>query len=171
MMPSSGSRWYVVHTQPHSENKAAMHLARQGFVAYLPRYSKRRRHARRIETVTAPLFPRYLFVSIDRHTQRWRSIYSTIGVSQLVSAGDDPVAVSDDVIRSLRAREDAAGLIQLERRPSFRIGDKVLVMDGVFSDRLGLYDGMTDGERIAVLLDLLGRKVRVVLDMDYVAAG
>jgi hypothetical protein len=30
---------------------------------------------------------------------------------------------------------------------------------------------MTDGERVAILLDLLGRKVRVVLNADFVAAA
>ena len=42
------SRWYVVQTQPHAESKAMGHLIRQGFAAYLPRYLKRRRHARKI---------------------------------------------------------------------------------------------------------------------------
>ena len=32
-----GHRWYVVRTQPHSENKASAHLGRQGFETYLPR--------------------------------------------------------------------------------------------------------------------------------------
>jgi transcriptional antiterminator RfaH len=71
--------WYVVHTHPHAEAKAAAHLERQGYSTYLPRYLKCRRHARRIEIVPAPLFPRYLFVTIDRLRQRWRSIQSTVG--------------------------------------------------------------------------------------------
>ena len=74
--------WYVVQTHPHAEAKAASHLERQGYSIYLPRYLKRRRHARRIEIVAAPLFPRYLFVAIDPLTQRWRSIQSTIGVAR-----------------------------------------------------------------------------------------
>ncbi len=82
-MTSANRACYVVQTQPHCENKAMIHLARQGFGAYLPRYLKRRRHARRIEIVPAPLFPRYLFVEIDIGAQRWRSIYSTVGVSVL----------------------------------------------------------------------------------------
>ena len=52
-----GHRWYVVRTQPHAESKASAHLGRQGFETYLPRYLKKRRHARRVETVQAPLFP------------------------------------------------------------------------------------------------------------------
>ena len=83
-------RWFVAHTHPHAEAKATAHLNRQGFEIYFPRYLKRRRHARRIETVAAPLFPRYLFVAVDLTAQRWRSIYSTVGVTRLVCNGDDP---------------------------------------------------------------------------------
>ena len=68
------------------------------FATYLPRYLKKRRHARRVETVLAPLFPRYLFVAVDMATQRWRSISSTFGVTQLVCNGDDPAPIADDII-------------------------------------------------------------------------
>ncbi len=170
-MTSSRPRWFVVQTQPNAENKAVAHLARQGFATYLPRYLKRRRHARRVDMVAAPLFPRYLFIIIDMTAQRWRSIYSTVGVSQLICTGDTPTPVSDEVVTLLKSREGTGGLIQLERRPSFRIGDKLRVLEGVFYDCLGLYDGMSDQDRVTILLDLLGRKVRVMVDAESVAAA
>jgi transcriptional antiterminator RfaH len=165
------TRWYVVQTHAHAEGKAAAHLARQGFDAYLPRYLKRRRHARRIETVAAPLFPRYLFVTVDTMRQRWRAIHSTIGVTHLVCNGNDPVPVTDDVIETLKAREDERGFVNLRQRPRFALGENVRVLDGVFADCLGLFDGMKDSDRVAVLLDILGRKVRLVLDEFSVAAA
>ena len=113
-----GHRWYVVRTQPHSENKASAHLGRQGFETYLPRYLKKRRHARRVETVQAALFPCYLFVAIDRQTQRWRCISSTIGVSHLVCNGEEPALVPDSVIGALRDREDESGLDSSSHTPS-----------------------------------------------------
>jgi transcriptional antiterminator RfaH len=164
-------RWFVAHTHPHAEGKATTHLNRQGFEIYFPRYLKRRRHARRVETVAAPLFPRYLFVAIDLSVQRWRSIYSTVGVSRLVCNGDDPTPVPDGIVEALKQREDANGFIKLDSRPPFRAGDKIRVLDGAFSSCLGLFEGMAERERIAILLDLLGRKVRVVLDGDLVAAA
>jgi transcriptional antiterminator RfaH len=164
-------RWFVAHTHPHAEAKATAHLDRQGFEIYFPRYLKRRRHARRIETVAAPLFPRYLFVAIDLGVQRWRSIYSTVGVSRLVCNGDDPTPVPDGIVEALKKREDAEGFIKLDLRPPFRAGDKIRVMEGAFSSCLGLFEGMAERERVAILLDLLGRKVRVVLDADLVAAA
>jgi transcriptional antiterminator RfaH len=167
----TGPRWYVAQTQPNSENKAIANLGRQGFVSYLPRYLKKRRHARRIDTVPAPLFPRYLFVEIDVAIQRWRSVYSTFGVSQLVGYGDAPTAVSHQIVAMLKAREDETGFIKLDRRPAFHVGDKIRVVDGVFADCLGLYEGIKDSDRIAILLDLLGRNVRVTVDAESVAAA
>ena len=159
MRVSARTRWYVVQTQAHAETKAAMHLHRQGFQVYLPRYLKLQRHARRTKTVMAPLFPRYVFVAVDLEVQRWRTIQSTIGVCHLVCSGDYPVAMAASVIDGLKSREDEQGVIKLERR-RFAPGDKVRVLDGVLSDCLGLFESVTDRERVAILLDLLGRKVR-----------
>ena len=170
-MMSNTSHWYVAQTQPNAESKAVAHLGRQGFLTYLPRYLKRRRHARRVDVIPVPLFPRYLFVEIDIAVQRWRSIYSTVGVSQLVCTGDTPTPVSDQVVTMLKARENAEGFIHLDHRPLFRLGDKIRVLEGVFRDCFGLYDGMSDRDRVTILLDLLGRKVRVLVDAEAVAAA
>jgi transcriptional antiterminator RfaH len=171
MTPTATQRWYVVQTQPHAERKASLHLARQGFETYLPRYLKRRRHARRIETVVAPLFPRYLFVAVDMATQRWRNIQSTIGVSCLVCNGDEPAALPARVMDQLRSNEDERGFVRVDTRPRFAPGDKVRILDGAFAATMGLFEAVADKDRIAILLDLLGRKVRVVLDVDYVTAA
>jgi transcriptional antiterminator RfaH len=163
--------WYVVHTHARGEAKAALNLARQGFATYLPRYLKRRRHARRVDVVPAPLFPRYLFVAIDIAVQRWRSIQSTFGVAQLVCNGDLPTPVPRAVVDDLRSNEDDKGFIHLSPPLNLARGDKVRVLDGVFTSSLGLLEGMSDNERVTVLLDLLGRKVRVTMDLDAVAAA
>jgi transcriptional antiterminator RfaH len=171
MMHSNEPRWFVAQTQVHSEIKAAQNLLRQGFEVYLPRYLKRRRHARKVDIVAAPLFSRYLFVNVDIAAQRWRAIQSTFGVSRLVMNGDAPAAVPTDVIGALRAREDDKGFVKLDRRPAFAPGDKVRILAGAFMDSLGLFEGLGDRERVSVLLDLLGRKVRVMLDVDLVTAA
>jgi transcriptional antiterminator RfaH len=163
--------WHVVQTHAHAEAKAQMHLARQGFETYLPRYLKRRRHARRVETVASALYPRYLFVRFDTAIHRWRAIQSTVGVARLVCNGDSPAAIDGSVIGGLKGREDTQGFIQLEQRPRFAVGDKVRVSEGAFADCLGLFENVADHERVIILLDLLGRKVRVVLDEDFVAAA
>jgi transcriptional antiterminator RfaH len=165
------SHWYVIQTQINAEAMAARNLLSQGFDIYLPRYLKRRSHARKIEKVAAPLFPRYMFVRIDVATQRWRSVQSTYGVSHLVLNGSDPAPVAGQVIQALRAREDSSGYVTLDDRPKFAIGERVRVLAGVFIEHRGLFDGMADRDRVAILLELLGRKVRVSLEADLVAAA
>ena len=170
-MIAAGSAWYVVQTHPHAEAKAASHLMRQGYAIYLPRYLRRRSHARRVDTVAAPLFPRYLFVAIDRLVQRWTAIQSTVGVVRLVCNGEEPAVLPGTIVDELMARQDEAGFIALNLGQRFSPGDKIRVAHGIFSASLGLFEGMTDRERVAILLDLLGRKVRVVLDGDAIAAA
>jgi transcriptional antiterminator RfaH len=164
-------RWFVAQTHPHCEAKASLHLGRQGFATYLPRYLKRRRHARRVEQIAATLFPGYLFVSIDVATQRWRSIESTIGVTRLICTGELPLPVPQPVIDAIREREDGLGLVRLLPQPRFTPGDNIRVIDGALYGCCGLYQGMSSRERVAVLLDLLGRKVRTVIESDLIEAA
>lgn len=171
MSDITGARWYVVQAQVNGEAKAAENLRRQGYEIYLPRYLKRRRHARKVDFTAKPLFPRYMFVAIDVATQRWRSIQSTFGVSRLVTNGDEPAALPEGVVRALKAREDERGFVKLDARPAFAPGDKVRVLAGAFMDNAGLFDGMADHDRVSILLDMLGRKVRVLLDADLVVAA
>lgn len=166
-----GTRWYVVQTQVNGEAKAAQNLLRQGYEIYLPRYLKRRRHARKVDFAAKPLFPRYLFVAVDMATQRWRSIQSTFGVARLISNGDEPATVPEGVVSALRSREDEKGFVKLKTEPDFAPGDKVRVLAGAFMDSAGLFNGMADHDRVSILLDMLGRKVRVLLDADMVAAA
>jgi transcriptional antiterminator RfaH len=158
--------------QSHSrtEENGAVNLMRQGYDVYLPRHLKRHRHTRRSETVAAPFFPRYLFVLFDRQVQRWRSIQSTIGDSQFVCNGEEPASVLEEIIAELRRRGDELGFVRLERRSRFAPGDHIQVVEGIFDARLGLFEDMIDHERVAILPDLLGRKVRVVLHRDAIAA-
>jgi transcriptional antiterminator RfaH len=162
--------WYVVQSQARAEGLAAINLGRQGFQTYLPRFWKTSRHARRVKTTCAPLFPGYLFVAIDMAVQRWRAIRSTMGVARLVCNGEVPALLPATVIDALRQREDERGYVCMPSTPRFAPGDRVRIVEGVFSTYLGLFEGMTDSQRIAVLMDLLGRKVRVVFDVEAVEA-
>jgi transcriptional antiterminator RfaH len=154
-------RWYVVHAQPNAEAKALSHLRNQGFRPYLPRYAKRRRHARRSEEVPAPLFPRYLFVRLDLGAERWRAVRSTIGVAGLVSHGETPAPVPDGIVEAIKAREDARGLVVLQPAFDLSNGDRVTITEGALEGCCGLFEGLSDDQRVVVLLDLLGREVRV----------
>ena len=162
--------WYVVRTQTLAESRAAMHLSNQGFEAYVPRYRKERRHARKVETVLRPLFPGYLFVKIDQENQQWRSINGTIGVIALVQLGTELVPINAAIIAGLKEREDETGMVSLAT-PGLQKGDCVLVNEGPFAELTGILEETDDKKRAILLLDLMGRKVRVTARLESLTAA
>jgi transcriptional antiterminator RfaH len=166
------SAWFAVHCQPLAEQRAAANLRRQGYETYLPLYRRRRSHARRVELVERPLFPRYLFVRFDPAVDRWRPILSTFGVCGLVRIGDTPLPVPTRVVEALQ-RGQAERMFDESLEPSrkFTVGAGIRVLAGPFADLVGKFQGLADAERVVVLLDLLGREVRVRLPSRAVAAA
>ncbi len=163
-------RWYVAYTHVGAENLAEGHLARQGFEAYLPRYVKQVRHARKSRAVKAPLFPRYIFVSIDLETQRWRAINGTQGISHLVAMGSRPNAVPDGVVEEIQCREGDDRLIEVWETPPFETGDAVEVTSGALAEQVGRFLRADTAERVVLLMDILGRGIEVKLPNETVRA-
>jgi transcriptional antiterminator RfaH len=159
-------RWYVVQTRTHAERRALEHLGNQGFEAWLPEYMKRRRHARRTDWVRRPLFPNYLFVHLDLEAERWRSVLGTVGVVGLVGGNLAPTPLPDQVIATIRARVDGDGLVAMDSAASFKPGDAVKVAEGPFADLEGIFVDLADRDRVAILLRLLGREVKVTVRAD-----
>lgn len=163
-------RWFVVHTRASNEERAAHHLAFQGFETYLPRYRKTRRHARRVQEVLRPLFPRYLFVRLNLDVEHWRSINGTLGVNHVICHGNRPQAVPDGVVAAIIARETSPGIVELDP-PKFRPGEAVRIERGAFADSVGLFLEMADSKRVVLLLDLMGRAVRATASVSDLAAA
>ncbi len=154
-------RWYVVHIQPHAESRAIFHLDRQGYRVFCPRIQKTVRHSRKVNRVLAPLFPGYLFVSLDITRERWRSVNGTRGVIRLVTCGDAPEPVPSGIVEALRRRLTDDGVIAWGA--AFRVGQSVQIADGPFVDLVGILEHLDAHGRVRVLLDLLGRSVSVAL--------
>ena len=147
--------WYAVNTHARAESRAQAHLNNQGFETYLPQYSRQRRHARRIDYVRAPLFPRYLFVRLDIKVDHWTPVLSTIGVQSIVRNGTQPAAIPDGIIDEIRGRETENGLVLLNALQRFRPGDAVTLDHGPFGGRNALFDSENDENRIVVLLNIM----------------
>ena len=106
---------------------------------------------------------------MDVAATRGRAIASTVGVSHLVCNGDSPVAVPRGVVEEIRARADDNGLVKLAPRFSFRAGDAVKVIAGALADQVGWFLAASDEERVVLLLDMLGRQVRIKVPLVDVA--
>jgi transcriptional antiterminator RfaH len=163
--------WYAVYTQPHAEAKAAEHLLRQGYPAYLPRYRTWVSHARRRQAVLRPLFPRYLFAGVNRAAMPWRPILSTVGVTDVVRGGEEPTAVPPEVLVAIRERETLGAFDRLDPRQALSLGSQVRVTAGAFEEMVGRLVELRDHDRVVVLLELLGSAVRAQLPAEAVEAA
>ncbi len=163
--------WHVVHCLAREEQRAFANLRQQGFEPYLPVYEARRAHARKVELVRRPLFPRYLFVRFDASTVQWRTINGTFGVHHLICSGDRPIPVSSSVIEAIRSREDDRGVVTLDPASPFVAGQAVRIRYGALSDHVGLFQLMLDWHRVVLLLQLLGRSLSVSVPFDVVEAA
>jgi transcription elongation factor/antiterminator RfaH len=157
----ANERWYVVHTLPRSEGRASLHLKAQGFRTHYPTIHKTTRHARKLRTVNAPLFPRYLFIILDPSRGRWLSIRSTVGVSSLVSCNGMPVPVPAGVVETLIEHGPEANLALFGN--TLRKGQQVRILTGPFADFIGTLERLDDNGRVRVLLELMGTEVPVAI--------
>src|SRR3989338_8629396 len=99
------SDWYLLYTKPRSEQVAELNLKRQGYRSYLPFTLERRRHQGTYHLIKTPMFPRYLFIQLNKETDNWSPIRSTKGVTDLVRFGGCPAKVPNDLIETLSQKE------------------------------------------------------------------
>jgi transcriptional antiterminator RfaH len=159
-------KWFVVYSQPNKETIAAINIEQQGFKTYIPRYKKLRRHARKVETIFAPLFPRYFFVNLDQDFDNWAPINNTPGVSYLLKNNNGLLSsVPTNIIEELYRNHDEQGLVALSVLELFKSGDKVRILDGAFSNHIAIYDKMTDDQRAQLLINLIQREVKITIPL------
>ena len=149
----------MVHTKPRQEQRALDNLHSQGYECYLPLLAVEKLLRQQVQVVHEPLFSRYLFIRLRDARQSLGPIRSTLGVSKLVSFGQQPARISDEWMDALRAAP-AARLARL-----FMPGDSVRVVSGPLQGAEGIYQAV-DGERRAmVLIELLGQPQRLQLSI------
>mgnify|MGYP006289734755 CR=1 FL=1 len=159
--------WYVVQTKPRQEFTAAEHLDRQSLAVYLPTLRGSRRRGTRWAASTEPLFPGYLFVRIDPTVTNVAPIRSTRGVIRLVTFGNELRPVPESLIDDLRlAQPDTQHPI--DPISLLHSGDRVRLIAGPLAGLTAIFEARTGMERVAVLLDLLGRKSRVLAPVEHV---
>ena len=158
----SGTRWFVVQSQPRKELYASANLENQGFVTFTPRLRRTVRHARQLKTVLAALFPRYLFVSLDLSRDRWRSVNGTFGVSRIVTDGNLPAPVPRGLVETLMETADGNGTVALGA--PLTPGEDVRLLHGPFADQIGRLVRLDDAGRARVLLEILGAEREVSIE-------
>ena len=150
--------WFILQYKPNAHRVALRNLQRQGFETFLPMHEVTQKKSTKFVLDVRPLFPGYMFVAFELENAPWRKINSTMGVSRLVSFDGQPRALPPDLVSGLMLRCDASGKILPPVLPS--AGDEVRVLNGPFANFIATVEALSGPERIGVLIDLMGRKVR-----------
>ncbi|HWS54863.1 MAG TPA: transcription termination/antitermination NusG family protein [Pyrinomonadaceae bacterium] len=160
--------WYVIHTNPKQEERAHNNLTAWHVESFSPRIRERRlnRLTGASSFVSKPLFPRYIFARFDpRHLHKIRF---TRGVHGVVSFGDRPTPVADEVIEVIQSRVDVDGFVK--RGETFAPGDKVQVKDGPLKDLVGIFERETsEADRVMILMVTVSYQARIEIERDYLA--
>ena len=152
--------WYAIHSKPRQEERALENLQRQGFEAWLPLLTVEKVLRSKLVQVVEPMFSRYLFIRLDTEQTNWSPIRSTLGVSKLVSFGNRPAVVADELIEALRQMPEQAPQRLIQP------GQQVKIVSGPLRGLEGIYQ-QADGElRAMVLIELLNKQHRIVTDMQ-----
>ena len=122
------------------------------------------RKASRFVSELKPLFPGYMFVSINSELAPWRTINSTIEVSKLVSFEGKPKPLPLQLIYGLRLRCDASSTLLPPKRLSE--GDSVEMLKGPFANFIATVDTIDQEQRISVLMNFMGQKTRMCVNAD-----
>ncbi len=158
--------WYLVYCKARQEDVAAMGLEEQGYGVYLPKLRVKKRRKEGTTEVEEPLFPRYLFVSTSGEEQSIAPVQYTRGVQKMVRFGTYYLPVSDEIVTTLRQREDPeTGYHRLEL-PGLRAGDPVRIATGAFAGIEGVFEAHSGPDRVVVLLKILGQQAQAVVPID-----
>ena len=153
--------WYALYTKPHKEHHVSSILESKGLETYLPTVRGRKNGRRKTE----PFFSCYLFARFDP-ADALPGMYWTSGLRRIVSFGDQPAVVPDEVISSIRKRLAEMGELSYPVH-RFKQGDRVAIKAGPFRDFEAIFDqSLSSRDRAWVLMDFLGRWARCEVSLD-----
>ncbi|EAR49650.1 transcriptional antitermination protein, putative [Oceanicola granulosus HTCC2516] len=159
----------MAQIKPNGLRLATQNLARQGLAVFCPLQQASRRIRGQIRSVTKPVFPGYLFVSLAPAGGEMRAASYTRGVARLVTLDESgPKAVPDALIEELQARCTPEGILGPPEADQLDVGDRVWVTDGPLAGQVSRIIALAPEARIWLLLDLMGRQTRVAVKREAV---
>ena len=149
--------WYVAKTKARKEWLVEAYLIEKlGVEVFLPTI----RHPNGKKAGWEPLFPTYLFCSVDPQSADWPAIRWARGLSYFLGTGEELVPVSNEFIVHLKRRVswwNEGGYV-----PRFASGEQVTVTSGPFSGLEAIFQRYVPArQRCQVLIQLLGRLAKM----------
>lgn len=163
------SNWYAMAVQPRKEAFVAQQLERDGFPVACPCFKKLVRHARQTKSVHAPLFPGYLFVELAHDAVSWRKVNWVAGSIGLIRFQGRPAPLERHFVENYLVPMRHDGIVEFSQ--SLKSGDRVQAIGGPFDRCIGEVVGLSDDQRVKILMDALNRKIETTLPIKSVISA
>src|SRR4029078_230581 len=158
-------KWYVIHTYSGSENKVktnleprieSMGVQDKIFRVIIPTEEEIEIKDGQRRTVQKKVFPGYVLVNMVMSDDSWYVFRNTPGVTGFVGHGTKPAPLDDaDVKRILKQMHEEAPKVKV----TFTTGERVKVVDGPFTDFIGVVDTINaERGKVRVLVSFFGRE-------------
>ena len=148
------SHWYVIQTKPGNEHRVETNLSNQGIEVFLPLLECFQYSSGKMIQKIKSLFPDYVFATLDINLHYYK-VKWTRGVNKILGNGSEPLPVSEKVIQTIKDRMGENHFVKLDEE--LEEGAIVQFTSGPFKDLMGVFDKkMSDGERVRILLNLIG---------------
>lgn len=166
-------KWYVVHTQTGSEEKAKAGLEKKIATTALKNYieevvipteqvSEIRGGKKRIST--RKFFPGYILLKMEMNNESWYLVKTTPGITGFIGPGRNPNALSEEEVSTILKRTE-----ETEAKPSpkvvFEIGEAIRISEGPFANFTGsVMEVYPDRGKLKVSVSIFGRSTLVELE-------
>ncbi|HOW35937.1 MAG TPA: transcription termination/antitermination protein NusG [Candidatus Omnitrophota bacterium] len=166
-------KWYVVHTQTGSEEKAKAGLERRMATTALKNYvgeivvpteqvAEIRGGKKRISS--RKFFPGYILLKMEMSKESWYLVKSTPGITGFIGAGKNPSPLSDDEVTNILKRTQ-----DTESKPSpkvvFEMNEPIRIAQGPFANFNGsVVEVYPDRGKLKVSVSIFGRSTLVELE-------
>jgi transcriptional antiterminator NusG len=163
--------WYVVHCYSGYENKVrhaieqrieTMGMRDKIFDVIVPTEEEIEVKDGKRRTVEKRVFPGYILVEMKMDEDSWYVVRNTPGVTGFVGMGNEPAPLRPEEVKQIMDRmSDEAPKIKV----TFKIGQKVRIIDGPFNDFIGTVAAIDqEKSKVRVMVNFFGRDTPVELE-------
>ena len=160
-----GVRWYVAHTYSGYENKVKASLEKivenRGlghliFDIKIPVETVVEKNGDKEKEVESKIFPCYVLIKMIMTEESWHAVRNITGVTGFVGPGSRPTPLTEAEVEALNIEQKTAKAL------SFKVGDTVKVIAGLFEGFEGTVQSISDDQKTVTVLTQTGRRAMPV---------
>lgn len=161
----SNLNWVAAQIKPNMLNKARKNLDNQKSEYFTPCRVETVKSGSRFRRVERLLFPGYIFVRCDIHSQDISTLNATMGLSRVVRGlGSGPGIIPDAFVDALMVACDHRGVF----KDQVTAGKKVRFVDGPFVGMVGEVMSADADGRLRILFNLIAGARTLHVDTNAV---